>query len=125
MHPDDAAVRALSGGDVVDVTSATATVRVPIKLLPELMPGSVALPHGWGHQHAEGLSVANRTQGVNVNLLSADGPGALERVSGMANLTGYAVEVVKARGPRDVTSWSGLPPEESPPTVRPRAVAPA
>ena len=34
--------------------------RVPVKLLAELMPGTVALPHGWGHQHATGLSVASR-----------------------------------------------------------------
>ena len=61
-------------GDLADVTSETATVRVPVRLLDDLMPGTVALPHGWGHQHATGLSVASRAGGVNVNLLAADGP---------------------------------------------------
>jgi len=109
MHPDDAAVRGLSNGQLVDVTSETATVRVPMQLLPDLMPGTVALPHGWGHQHATGLSVASKTTGVNVNLLAADGPGAVERVSGMAKLTGILVEVKAAAGEADPQSWSGLP----------------
>ncbi|MCA9773025.1 MAG: molybdopterin-dependent oxidoreductase [Myxococcales bacterium] len=108
MHPDDARRVGLADGDVADVTSRTATVRVPIKCLEDLSLGTVALPHGWGHQHAAGLSVAKKTGGVNVNLLAADGPGEIERVSGMANLTGILVDVRPAAGPRDVTSWSGI-----------------
>jgi hypothetical protein len=72
----------------------------------------VALPHGWGHQHATGLSVASRTRGVNVNLLAADGPDQLDPASGMAHLTGIPVEVAPAAGPRDDRDWSGLPAEE-------------
>jgi formate dehydrogenase len=72
------------------------------------MPGTVALPHGWGHQHATGLSVASRTTGVNVNLLAADGPEALEAISGMANLTGFPVDVAPAAGPLAAGSWSGM-----------------
>ena len=103
-------VLGLTEGALADVESKVATVRVPVKLLHDLMPGCVALPHGWGHQHATGLSVASRTTGVNVNLLSADGPDELERVSGMANLTGFAVDVRPAAGPLDPTSWSGIAP---------------
>ncbi len=84
-------------------------MRVPVRLLADLMPGTVALPHGWGHQHATGLSVAAKTRGVNVNLLAADGPGRLEAVSGMAHLTGMLVDVKPAAGPHDPGSWSGLP----------------
>jgi len=46
---------------------------------------------------------------VNANLLAADGPGRLERVSGMAHLTGLVVDVRPAAGPQDPASWSGLP----------------
>jgi formate dehydrogenase len=108
MHPDDAARVGLANGQLADVTSETATVRVPVKLLADLMPGTVALPHGWGHQHATGLSVASRTRGVNVNLLAADGPDRLERTSGMAHLTGFNVDVRPAAGPQDTSSWSGI-----------------
>ena len=112
MHPDDARDLGLEPGAVADVRSATATVRLPIRHLDDLMPGTVAMPHGWGHQHAKGLSVASKTGGVNVNLLAADGPDALERVSGRAHLTGIPVEVTPAAGRRDTTTWSGLPAEE-------------
>jgi anaerobic selenocysteine-containing dehydrogenase len=108
VHPLDAQRLGLHDGALADVTTATATVRVPVKLLSDLMPGTVALPHGWGHQHATGLSVASKTTGVNVNLLAADGPEAIERLSGMAHLTGFSVEVTPAAGPRNPASWSGL-----------------
>ncbi len=109
LHPDDAARLGLAEDALADVSSETATVRVPVRLLADLMPGTVALPHGWGHQHATGLPVASRTRGVNVNLLAADGPGRLERVSGMAHLTGLVVDVRPAAGPQEPSSWSGLP----------------
>lgn len=108
LHPDDAKRIGLRDGDIADVESATATVRLPVRLLADLMPGTVALPHGWGHQHAKGLSVAGKTTGVNVNLLAADGPERLERVSGMAHLTGIPVEVRPAAGPICPDSWSGI-----------------
>ena len=96
----------VSGADVL--SRGRSTVRVPVRLLPELMPGTVALPHGWGHQAAEGLSVASRTRGVNVNLLSPDGPDRIEKLSGMAHLTGFVVDVKPAAG-EQAHDWSGLP----------------
>ena len=60
-----------------------------------LMPGTVSLPHGWGHTANAGWRTAARDgeAGVNVNTLAADGPAALEPISGMARLTGIEVEV--------------------------------
>jgi anaerobic selenocysteine-containing dehydrogenase len=108
VHPDDARRLGLQAGGYADVRSETATVRVPVALLDELQPGTVALPHGWGHQHAAGLSVASRTKGVNVNLLAADGVDHIERISGMALLTGIPVQVTPAAGPAEARSWSGI-----------------
>jgi anaerobic selenocysteine-containing dehydrogenase len=108
VHPEDAARIGLADGDVADVRTETGLVRVPVKLLKDLMPGTVALPHGWGHQAATGLSVASRTGGVNVNILAADGPDRIERFSGMAHLTGFVVDVEPAAGPRNPGSWSGV-----------------
>jgi formate dehydrogenase len=108
MHPEDAAQVGLENGDVADVTSKVATLRVPIRFLPELMRGTVALPHGWGHQNAAGLSVARKLGGVNVNLLAADGPENVEALSGMAQLTGIRVQVAPASAPVDPASWSGI-----------------
>jgi anaerobic selenocysteine-containing dehydrogenase len=107
MHPEDAARAGLAEGDLADVSTETGAVRVPVKLLSELMPGSVALPHGWGHQDSK-MGVASKTTGVNVNLLAADGPDKLERVSGMANLTGFLVDVKPAAGALNTGHWSGI-----------------
>lgn len=107
MCSQDAARLGLDDGQLVDVSSDVATLRLPLSLLDDLSPGTVALPHGWGHQHAKGLSVASQTTGVNVNLLAADGPDRIERVSGMAQLTGILVDVQPAAGPLVADSWSG------------------
>ena len=107
MHPDDATRIGLGDGKLADVSSETNTVRVPVKLLSDLMPGTVALPHGWGHQDSK-MSVASKTTGVNVNLLAADGPDKLERVSGMAHLTGILVDVRPAAGALNPDHWSGI-----------------
>lgn len=96
MHPDDAGPRSLANGDLCQVKTPTGSVRVPVKLSDELMPGSVALPHGWGHQLADGLSVASRTQGVNANLLAPDGSASLDPLSGMSQLTALEVQVERA-----------------------------
>lgn len=109
VHPDDAASLGLAEGDLADVATDVTTVRLPVAFCDDLMPGVVALPHGWGHQHAKGLSVASRTTGVNVNLLAGDGPHRLEPVSGMAHLTGFVVDVTAAAGPQDPGDWSGVP----------------
>lgn len=109
VHPDDIARLGLEDGGLADVSTDVATIRLPVEACRELMPGTVAVPHGWGHQRATGLSVASRTRGVNVNLLAADGPQRLDPVSGMARLTGIPVRVAPAAAPRDESDWSGVP----------------
>jgi formate dehydrogenase len=106
MHSLDMEKESLREDDLVDVSSKTGKVRIAVKQLDTLMPGTVALPHGWGHQHAKGLNVANKTKGVNVNILAADGPENVDRVSGMVHLTGIPVEISKSREELK-HSWSG------------------
>ena len=94
MHPDDGRKVGVDSGRMVEVRSSVASVRLPVRLSDEMMVGAVAFPHGWGHQAADGLSVASKTTGANVNLLAADGPDELEYFSGMAKLNGIWVDVV-------------------------------
>ncbi|MGB8329446.1 MAG: molybdopterin-dependent oxidoreductase [Polyangiales bacterium] len=96
MNPKDGERVGVESGAMVEVRSSVASVRVPVQLTDEMMVGAVALPHGWGHQAADGLSVASKTTGANANLLAADGPDQLEYFSGMAKLNGILVEVVPA-----------------------------
>lgn len=107
VHPDDAKRLNIENKQLVDVTSNAGTVRILVKLLTDLQPGTVAMPHGWGHQSSL-LSVAKKTKGVNVNILAEDGPENLDPISGMANLTGFYVDIQPAAGPFIEDSWSGL-----------------
>jgi formate dehydrogenase len=109
MHPEDAKAAGLRHGELVDVVSEAGAVRIPMNLLADLQPGTVAMPHGWGHQAAKGLSVASRTTGVNVNVLAASGPEAVEPLSGMSRLTAIPVEVSRAAGPLATDDWTGMP----------------
>ena len=45
-----------------------------------MMPAAVAIPFGRGRQKADGLQVARRTGGANVNLLTPSGPGRVDPV---------------------------------------------
>jgi len=94
MNPEDGERVGVESGAMVEVRSSVASVRLPVQLTDEMMVGAVALPHGWGHQAADGLSVASKTTGANANLLAADGPDQLEYFSGMAKLNGILVEIV-------------------------------
>lgn len=111
MHEDDLARLGMRDGDLADVKSDVGEVRVPVRRLNDLMPGTVALPHGWGHQRADGLSVASQTRGVNVNLLAPSGPEHIDPLSGMSRLTALEVNVEKAAGAQDLADWSGVPAE--------------
>ena len=107
LHPSDMQELELQEMDLIDVVSETASIRIAVKGLATLMPKTIAVPHGWGHQHAKGLNHAKKTKGVNVNILAADGPEKLDKVSGMAHLTGINVDVQVAKGALEAT-WSGI-----------------
>ncbi len=92
MSPVDAAARGLGDGDLVALRSASGSVGgVPGLVTDEMTPGVVALPHGWGHRG--GWKRANAAGGVNVNELMSAALESLERLAGMSNLNGVAVEV--------------------------------
>jgi anaerobic selenocysteine-containing dehydrogenase len=95
MHPEDAARIAASSGDRVQVSSGAGNVIVPLRIDDNMMPGSVALPHGWGHSGSEGQTVAKTTSGVNANILASDGPDSVEPLSGMTQFNGINVDVVR------------------------------
>lgn len=106
LNPEDMQELGIESGQTVEITSATATVRLGVQPLDTIMPKVVAVPHGWGHQHAIGLNHANKLGGVNVNILAADGPEAIDKVSGMVHLTGIPVTIQKATAKPEPT-WSG------------------
>ncbi len=49
IHPEDAAALGLAEGDEARITSNAGEIVVPVTLTDEMISGTVALPHGWGH----------------------------------------------------------------------------
>ena len=92
MHPGDAAAAGLADGDTARVTSASGALEVPVLVTDEMTPGSVALPHGWGHRGGS-WKLAVEAGGANVNQLAPSDPDGLERLAGMAHLNGIPVRV--------------------------------
>jgi formate dehydrogenase len=96
MHPADALASGLTDGDAARIESESGAVEVPVTVTDEMMQGTVALPHGWGHKG--GWRLANDAGGANYNLLAPSDPDGLERLAGMAHLSGIPVRVHAAAG---------------------------
>ncbi|MBJ7519636.1 MAG: molybdopterin-dependent oxidoreductase [Solirubrobacteraceae bacterium] len=95
MHPDDAAAVGAAEGDRIRVTSKHGEIELAVTLTDDLVPGVIAIPHGWGHKGRGGWRKANTADagsgGANVNRLMSSDPADVEPVAGMANLTGVPV----------------------------------
>ena len=96
VNPKDAEAHGLADGGEARLASKSGSVVVPVKVTDEMTPGTVALPHGWGHKG--GWRVANDAGGVNVNLLASSDPEDLEPLAGMAFLNGIPVRLEPVAG---------------------------
>jgi anaerobic selenocysteine-containing dehydrogenase len=92
VHPEDAATAGLVDGGEARLESKHGAVTVPVSVTDEMTPGTVALPHGWGHRGG-GWRLANEHAGANVNVLAGSAPEDLETLAGMAHLNGIPVRV--------------------------------
>ena len=96
MHLDDAACRQIADGDEVSVRSPYGQIALPVALTADIVPGTIAVPHGWGHKGTGGWKLANSAGGANVNQLMSSDPDDVEALAGMSWLTGVPVEVARA-----------------------------
>jgi len=95
IHPKDAADLGIDDGQCCEVASRHGSIEVPARVTDEIVQGTVAIPHGWGHDG--GWQRANAVGGANVNVLASTDPEDLERLAGMAFLNGIPVRVTPAR----------------------------
>jgi anaerobic selenocysteine-containing dehydrogenase len=92
VHPDDADRLGLADGEPAVVRSRAGAVVVPVEVTPDVMPGVVSIPHGWGHdQQGVDLAVASEHAGTNSNVLTDE--LVVEPLSGTAILNGIPVEL--------------------------------
>lgn len=99
MNPIDGKEPGLEDGDLARITSKTGSIEVPVTFTDELIEGTVALPHGWGHNGS--WQRANAAGGVTSNFLASSDPDDLERLAGMSVLNGVPVSVERAAGSDD------------------------
>ncbi|GAA1575411.1 molybdopterin-dependent oxidoreductase [Actinomadura kijaniata] len=102
LNPEDAAEHGIADGARCRITSPHGAIELPVVVTDEMTPGTVAVPHGWGHDG--GWTVANAAGGANVNVLASPDPEDLERLAGMAHLNGIPVSVAPADAPENVSA---------------------
>ncbi|MFG3524597.1 molybdopterin-dependent oxidoreductase [Nocardia nova] len=92
MHPVDAGARGLTDGEPVTVSSSSGSIVVALEVGEDIRPGTVAIPHGWGHREpGVGWRVAASLPGANVNLLHD--PALVDPLSGTAAVNNTWVTV--------------------------------
>jgi anaerobic selenocysteine-containing dehydrogenase len=95
IHPDDAEAAGVRDGEPCRIVSAHGEIELPARVSDEVVRGTVAVPHGWGHRG--GWRRATAAGGANVNLLASSEPEDLEQLAGMAFLNGIPVRLEPAR----------------------------
>jgi anaerobic selenocysteine-containing dehydrogenase len=97
IHPDDAASRGLRDGGKATVRSRAGSVTLPVEVTDDMMPGTVSIPHGWGHAlPGMAMDVARAHAGVSVNDVTDE--RRIDPFSGNAGLSGVPVVVLAAAG---------------------------
>ena len=97
IHPADAAAHGVTDESEVEVSTRWGAIVVVAHVTEDVTPGSVAYPHGWGHNG--GWSRANGTGGANLNAITPATADAVEQVSGMSFLDGFEVELRRLEVP--------------------------
>jgi formate dehydrogenase len=97
VHPEDAEAAGVTDGEACRIVSAHGAIELPARVTDEVVRGTVAVPHGWGHRG--GWRRAAAAGGANVNLLASSEPEDLERLAGMALLNGIPVRLEPVRQP--------------------------
>lgn len=85
MHPQDAAALGIGDGDRVELSSDNASLEISVRLTDDLLPGVVAMPHGFSSDGE--LQQSNCQIGENYNRLAqaatVDGPSATAALNGI------------------------------------------
>lgn len=92
IHPNDAAARQLTNGQIVQIKSRTGTVEAPLEITDMMREGVVSLPHGFGHgRDGVRLTVAREHAGVSFNDLADE--TRIDVLCGTAALSGTPVQL--------------------------------
>ena len=92
ISPQDAATYRLVDGELARITSSVGTAVALVEITPDLMPGVVSLPHGFGHDVEDSrMAVAKAHPGANINALTDN--SAYDEASGTSVLSGTRITI--------------------------------
>ncbi len=95
MNPVDMKRIGLAHAGPIRVRSAAGELRIDAHPSPDMMPGVISIPHGWGHNKEDtSWKTAQAHAGVSVNDLTD--PQQIDALSGNAALNGVPVSVERA-----------------------------
>ena len=93
MHPEDATALGIGNGETVELRSENASLNIPVQITEDLLPGVVAMPHGFSSDGELQQSLCRN--GENYNRLAA--AATVDRPSGTSALNGIPVIVNRTR----------------------------
>lgn len=97
MHPADAESHQLNEGQKVIVTSKTGKISIPLEITPNLMPGVVSIPHGFGHtKKGTQLTIASKPENAGVSVNDITDHNRIDPVTGNAAFSGQVVQIAAA-----------------------------
>lgn len=92
IHPEDANRHGIENGNMVTISSRVGQINIEAEVTEKVMPGVIAVPHGWGHdKEGVGWQHAKQQGGVSVNDLTDE--MVLDELSGNAVLNGVPVTI--------------------------------
>ena len=95
LHPDDMLQLDVNDEQLIQISSTTGEITLPVRADNKLLRGVVSVPFGWGHHSAQSRTQqANQVGGQSINDLTD--PKRYDAVSGVAALTGTPVKIHKA-----------------------------
>lgn len=103
IHPNDADRAGIATGDRVRISSRHGTLETEAQVTDEIIEGTIAMPHGWGHGQA-GWQRANAAGGPNINVLASTDLEDFERLSGSTLLDGIPIRLEPATPRREVAA---------------------
>ena len=95
INPTDAADAGVLDGGPVRIRSPFGQIETIALVTEEVGPGTIAVPHGWGHEGGS-WERANKAGGANSNQLASSSVDDVERLGGMAHLNGIPVAIERA-----------------------------
>ncbi|TFF87718.1 MAG: hypothetical protein EU548_09890, partial [Promethearchaeota archaeon] len=80
------------------VSTQIGSIKIPVKVTPDLPKGVIWIPHGWGRTTVKDIpNMAIGKKGINVNKITDDNWKNIETFAGMAFLDGFPVNIEKIK----------------------------